>query len=87
MAQALRATNQSYRAFIHEQKAHPGQRWVAQQMTGLVEGSRFIRVENSGDRSQRAGELIQDRYSLRCLPQYFGPIVEALGRVAAQIEV
>jgi len=30
--------------------------------------------------------LIQDRYSLRCLPQYFGPIIDGVAQIARQIE-
>jgi phenylalanine ammonia-lyase len=86
-AQALLATSQSFHPFVHEQKPHTGQIWTAREMAKLVDGSRFIRNETSGDRSHRGGQLIQDRYSLRCLPQYFGPIVDALIRVAEQIEV
>ena len=29
---------------------------------------------------------VQDRYSLRCLPQYFGPLVEGLARVHQVVE-
>ncbi|MBX4899674.1 MULTISPECIES: HAL/PAL/TAL family ammonia-lyase [Rhizobium] len=87
LAQALLATSQSFHPFIHQQKPHPGQVWTAQEMTRLLEGSRFIRVEVAGVRTNRDGQLIQDRYSLRCLPQYFGPIIDALIRVSEQIEV
>lgn len=84
-AQALHATQQSFHPFIHAQKAHPGQLWTAQTMAALVDGSSLVRAESSAGRPRRAGELIQDRYSLRCLPQYFGPIIDALTLAARQI--
>jgi phenylalanine ammonia-lyase len=87
LAQALLATSQSYEAFVHKQKPHPGQLWTAQTMLSLLDGSQFIRGETGGDRSHRNGQIIQDRYSLRCLPQYFGPIVDALRHAAGQIEI
>ena len=87
MLQALAATNQSFHPFIHALKPHPGQRWAAAQMLGLLEGSQLIRNELDGKHDRRDGDLIQDRYSLRCLPQYFGPIVDGLSQVAEQIEV
>ncbi|CAN7377423.1 aromatic amino acid ammonia-lyase [Trinickia sp. LjRoot230] len=87
LAQALCATNQSFHPFIHRQKPHAGQIWSAQTMTALLQGSRLIRVEAAGNRSHRNGQLIQDRYSLRCLPQYVGPIVDALTHAAKQIEI
>lgn len=87
MLQALSATNQSFHPFIHSLKPHPGQQWAAAHMLKLLEGSQFIRNELDGKHDWRDGDLIQDRYSLRCLPQYFGPIVDGLSQVSAQIEV
>ena len=84
-AQALGATDQSFASFIHEMKPHPGQVWTAEQMRRLLDGSRLIRSEKSGDRSHRGGGLIQDRYGIRCLPQYIGPIVDALAVATTQI--
>ena len=85
-AQALLATDQSFEPFIHAVKPHPGQVWTARQMAELVKGSGTIRHEAAGDRGHRIGKLIQDRYSLRCLPQYIGPIIDGLVNVAGQIE-
>jgi phenylalanine ammonia-lyase len=86
-AQALLSTSQTFAPFIHEVKPHPGQVWTAQQMGTLVAGSKLIRDEAAGERGHRAGKLIQDRYSLRCLPQFIGPIVDGLATAAKQIEV
>ena len=47
----------------------------------------MIHDESSGDRTHRRGRLIQDRYSLRCLPQYLGPIADGVEQIARQIEV
>ena len=85
-AQALLATSQSFAPFIHEAKPHPGQLWAAAEMARLVAGSQLVRGESAGARGHRAGKLIQDRYSLRCLPQYLGPIVDGLSTAARQIE-
>jgi phenylalanine ammonia-lyase len=85
--QALQGTSQSFHPFIHEHKPHPGQIWAARQMLKLLDGSRLILDESRGDRGGRRGHLIQDRYSLRCLPQYVGPIVDGLATIARQIEV
>lgn len=85
--QALRGTNQSYHPFIHQHKPHNGQIWAARQMWELLEGSSLVHDESRGNRSHREGELIQDRYSLRCLPQYLGPIVDGLAYITGQIEV
>ena len=87
MIQALRGTNQSFHPFIHAQKPHPGQKWIASRMLSLLEGSRLIRDQMQGPREHTEGELIQDRYSLRCLPQYMGPIVEGLRQITDQVGV
>jgi len=86
-AQAMVATDQSFAPFIHAMKPHPGQVWTAAEMRRLLDGSKVIRSEKAGNRSHRAGKLIQDRYGIRCLPQFVGPIVDALAVAAGQIEI
>ncbi|HEU4325463.1 MAG TPA: aromatic amino acid ammonia-lyase [Roseiflexaceae bacterium] len=85
--QALSGTNQSFHPFIHAHKPHPGQVWSAQQMLNLLHGSRLSRDELDGRHDYRGNDLIQDRYSLRCLPQFFGPIIDTFVQVARQVEV
>ncbi|NEP00063.1 MAG: aromatic amino acid lyase [Symploca sp. SIO2E9] len=85
--QGLHGTNQSFHPFIHKYKPHPGQIWAASQMLNLLEGSHLIRDELDGSHDYRGQQPIQDRYSLRCLPQYIGPIVEGIEEIARQIEV
>ncbi|MFQ5593632.1 MAG: histidine ammonia-lyase [Anaerolineae bacterium] len=85
--QGLRGTNQSFHPFIHDNKPHPGQRWAATRMLDLLAGSELMRDELGGQHDHRNNDLIQDRYSLRCLPQYTGPIVDGLAQIARQVEV
>jgi phenylalanine ammonia-lyase len=85
--QALLATAQSFAPFIHESKPHPGQRWAAGEMRALLDGSSLLRERAAGAWTPGSGVLIQDRYSLRCLPQYAGPIVDGLAHLARQVEV
>jgi len=85
--QALSGTNQSFHPFIHAHKPHPGQVWTATTMADLLSGSRLIRSEWDGQHGYQGHGLVQDRYSLRCLPQYMGPIVDGLKQIAQQIEV
>lgn len=86
MFQAMAASNQAFHPFIHEHKPHAGQRWVASQMLHLIDGSSLIRDELDGRHDMRHHDLIQDRYSLRCLPQYLGPFVDGLARIAGDVE-
>jgi phenylalanine ammonia-lyase len=85
--QALQGTNQSFHPFIHAHKPHPGQVWAAENMHQLLNGSQMVRDQMDATSRLSQNELFQDRYSLRCLPQYLGPIVEGLATVARQIEV
>lgn len=86
--QGLSATNQSFHPFIHEHKPLPGQMAAAQVMLQLLQGSGLIADELEGQHEFRGGEQpIQDRYSLRCLPQYMGPIVDGIRQITGQIEI
>lgn len=85
--QGLHGTNQSFHPFIHNLKPHPGQKWAAYTMLDLLTGSRLIREELDGAHDYRGQAPIQDRYSLRCLPQYIGPIVDGISQIARQIEI
>jgi phenylalanine ammonia-lyase len=84
--QGLSGTDQSFHPFIHAHKPHPGQVWTAIVLRDLLAGSRLIRREMGGSGYSGQG-LVQDRYSLRCLAQYVGPIVDGLTQIARQIEV
>ena len=84
-AQALLSTDQSFDPFIQSMKPHPGQIWSAARMSELLKGSKAIRSEGNGDRTHRARELIQDRYGIRCLPQFLGPIVDGFATACRQV--
>lgn len=86
--QGVAATNQSFHPFIHEHKPLPGQLFAAKLMLELLQGSQLIYDELDGQHEFRGGdEPIQDRYSLRCLPQYMGPIVDGIATIASQIQI
>lgn len=86
--QGLGATNQSFHPFISEHKPLPGQVYAAETMLRLLNGSALIADELDGQHEFRGGdEPIQDRYSLRCLPQYMGPIVDGIRQVAEQVSI
>lgn len=85
--QALRGTNQSFHAFIHAHKPHPGQVWTASRMRELLHASQLSLNELDGRHEYRENDLIQDRYSLRCLPQYLGPVFESLSEVVRHVTI
>ncbi len=85
--QGLNGTNQSFHPFIHQYKPQPGQIWIAEQMLQLLSGSKLIKDELNGNHNRYKNGLIQDRYSMRCLPQYMGPIAEGFANVFKQVEI
>jgi len=84
--QALLGSNQSFHPFIHKHKPHPGQRLAAEIMLDLLHGSAMCRNELDGHHSVVDDQPVQDRYSLRCLPQFLGPVLDALAQSRATLE-
>lgn len=85
MLEALQVQIEPFEDFVHARKPHPGQVWSARIMSRLLKEDRAALNGAAGSVIQPSG--IQDRYSLRCLPQYMGPIVEGLARVTETVQV
>lgn len=79
MLRALNVHDEAFDAFVHECKPHPGQIWVA------AEVLRLLRQEPSQGNGK--GDHIQDRYALRCFPQYLGPVIEGLAGIARRVTI
>jgi len=79
LCEALVAARGPFEAFVHELKPHPGQKLGAAKLRQLLSA---LPVEAS----RTSADLVQDRYSIRCLPQFFGPIIEQLGTLREQVE-
>ena len=78
MLRALLVNESPFDEFVHQHKPHPGQIWSAAITKRLLSEGR---EHTNGKPIQ-----VQDRYSLRCLPQYMGPVVEGIARVNQVIE-
>jgi histidine ammonia-lyase len=76
--QALRGRTESLDPRIHDVRPHQGQREVAAIMRELLAGSGLVNTYK-GD--------VQDPYSLRCLPQILGPVLETLWLVEGRLRV
>lgn len=83
MVRALLGHEAPFAAFVHQCKPHPGQVWSAATMRRLL-GVNENGEPNGVDSHPRTH--LQDRYSLRCLPQYMGPIVEGILRIERTLE-
>ena len=76
--QALRGKTEALDPRIHAARPHPGQAQVAAWLRELLSGSALTDTHR-GD--------VQDPYSLRCLPQLLGPVVETLWAVEGRLRV
>ena len=79
--QALNADISPFCSFIHKNKPHEGQATVADILFCLLNTSSLLNKDESSTR------LFQDRYSVRCLPQYLGPFFESIATAQKQIEI
>lgn len=78
MLQALQVQEDPFDDFVHQMKPHPGQIWSARIMQRLLKEGRA--------HANATPAQVQDRYSLRCFPQYMGSIVEGVARVTSIVE-
>ncbi|GAQ82226.1 Aromatic amino acid lyase [Klebsormidium nitens] len=83
--QALEGSPEPFSAFLHQCKPHPGQVEAARLMRELLKGGKVLPNAEQMLESDKA--LIQDRYSIRCLPQYMGPILDAFALIEKQVEM
>ena len=77
-AEAMLASNQSFVSFTHILRPHTSQQEVAGNILYLLQGSRLIRDESRGDEHPPPDGDRQDRYALRCSPQWLGPQLDVL---------
>jgi len=72
---ALSGNPQSFEKIVHELRPHIGQKAVAEVIKKIFDGDNGI---NS--------KFLQDAYSLRCIPQVHGPILETILRAKEILE-
>ena len=72
--EALLGSHRAFDARIHRARPHPGQASSAANLRRLLAGSPL-------ERSHRNCGLVQDAYSLRCMPQVHGAARDALAHV------
>ncbi len=85
MMQALNASIQPFDEFTHQHKPHAGQIFIAEKINDLLEGSKLIR--KNGDVINEENKLYQDRYSIRCIPQFLGPVIDGFKTVTKNVEI
>lgn len=78
--EALKGTSKAFDHKIHQVRPHPGQLRCASNMRRLVTESEIIA-------SHKNCEKVQDAYTLRCIPQVLGPILETIDYARKVLEV
>jgi histidine ammonia-lyase len=76
--EALLAHPEALDETLHRLRGHAGQLRVAARLRSLVAGSRLLRHDDSP-------AARQDAYTLRCVPQIVGPVVDAVRSVRATV--
>ncbi|OGM18269.1 hypothetical protein A2686_03645 [Candidatus Woesebacteria bacterium RIFCSPHIGHO2_01_FULL_38_10] len=83
--QALKATTRNFHPLLQTLRPHPGQKLAADLLRKLLEGSK-LSFGSLEFLTKREGS-IQDVYSIRCLPQFYGPDWETLFVVMDTLEI
>ncbi len=74
----------SFSKELNQVKIHPGQQTVANKMRTFLRGSSMIRkredhlFRQNGRGPAKLNEKVQEYYSIRCVPQIIGPIVDTI---------
>ncbi len=79
--EALRGTPEPFDARLHEARPHPGQTASAALMRELLAGSEIRESHRTND------PRVQDAYSLRCIPQILGPVLDTIDYAGAIVDV
>ncbi len=69
---ALKGTPVAFDSRIHDLKPHPGQSYVAEKLKALLDGSEIRESHKIND------SRVQDPYSIRCMPQVMGSVMDNL---------
>lgn len=71
--EALNGTDAAFDKRIHELRPHPRQIRCAENLRNILQGSEFVREKDPKN--------IQDAYTLRCMPQVYGAVRDAIDYV------
>ncbi|KAE8350256.1 L-Aspartase-like protein [Aspergillus coremiiformis] len=84
--EALMGNAESFHPFISAIRPHDGQMECARNILSFLQGSHLAQGIQSENSHTRQG-LMQDRYALRCVPQWIGPQLEDLLLAHKQVTV
>lgn len=76
--EALQGSDRSFHPLLSRVRPHQGQKEVADIYRYLLKGSQLAHQELTGHKTREPGVKVQDGYSLRCIPQFEGVMLEML---------
>jgi phenylalanine ammonia-lyase len=76
--EALRGSTRDFHPLLDALRPHPGQAFSALLLRTILDGSSLAYQEMKGHVPRPTGMSVQDPYSIRCLPQFYGPDWETL---------
>lgn len=76
--EVLKGTDRPFHPLLSKVRAHEGQREIADLYRYLLQDSKLAFQELRGHILREPGVNVQEAYSLRCLPQYEGAMLEQL---------
>ncbi len=85
--QALKGSIRNFHPLFGAVRPHQGQVKAAKWLFKLLKGSQLAAQDINGHQRKEPGNSVQDPYSIRCLPQFYGPDIETLERAKKTIEI
>jgi len=85
--EVLRGTNRSFHPLLSKVRPHKGQIESSDNYRYLLKGSKLAYQELGGHKPRPKGVKIQDGYSVRCLSQFEGPMIEKIKFALNTIEI
>lgn len=83
-AECMRAREEAYSDRLAAVRPHPGQAKAARSVRACVDGSRWLNP--ALHKREPSDHKLQDPYSLRCLPQIFGAILDLISPLENTID-
>lgn len=87
MCELLEADMRPFHPFVHQHRPHLGQIWVADKLREYLSDATLTRGVEKVESDFGNHELIQDRYSIRCIPQFTGAIIEDIISIFNTMEI
>lgn len=75
--ESLKGTDKALTAWAIEARGHKGQRIVAERLRNILSGSETVRISSESK--------VQDPYTLRCIPQVYGAVLDTMEYVRSVI--